>query len=95
MHSCSRVQDERLDSENGQKTRAFKHVISSAAAGSDPSHLLWALTTTEMGHLGLTGSSDELNVNVVLQVSPATAGWKVFDTRGKHTSSVGWVGSGS
>lgn len=95
MHSCSGVQDERLDSENGQKTRVFKHMISSVAARRDPSHLSGTLTTTETGHLELTGSSDELNVNAALQVSPATGGQKVFDTRGKRTPGVGWVGSGS
>lgn len=77
-HSCARVQDERLDCENWQKTRALEHVISSAMAGSDPSHLLEGLTTTEAGHPGLTGSSDELNANVVPQVSPATTGWEAF-----------------
>lgn len=94
MHSCSGLQDERLDCEKGEKMRAWKHVISSAMAGRDPSHLLEGLTTTETGHPGLTGSSDELNVNVVLQVSPATAGWEVFDMRGGRTSGVGGVSSG-
>lgn len=95
MHSCSGVQDERLDCENGQKMRAWEHVISFAMAGRDLSHLLGGLTTTETGHPGLTGSSDELNVNVVLQVSSATAGWEVFDTRGSRTSGVGGVSLGS
>lgn len=63
-----------------------------AMAGRDASHLLEGLTTTEVGHPGLTGSSDELNVNAALQLSPATA----FDTgRRSRTPGAGGVGSGS
>lgn len=75
MHSCSRVQDERLESENGAEDEGLG-TRRQLGDGWEEAVPFIRGRNDERGtaHPGLTGSSDELNVNAALQLSPATRG---------------------